>query len=281
MRLNDDVKQENEFVLNDGRKLKNLNDLVTALNTMDEATFRHHVSSSRNDFHNWVRDVYGDRKFARKLLAAETRSEMRYKLQRRVMEINIPEKQEVKLTYMPQTALSEVERTEPRAAPQKESRKEAKTKPLNLRLKQLKKKNTRKTAKKAKRKPAKKAKKRKAAAKKAAGKAKPGIKTKRKAAKHAAGKTKKTARRKPQAASRKKAAKRKTTKHAARKTPKKKKAKQRKPRPTTHHPLPAANHKLQAKRAKPRRKTRKKRGEKNRHIFHVLKHHVMRHFFGK
>ncbi len=49
---------EKHFVLQDGRKLESLYQLVDELETMGEETFRHHVNDLRNDFANWVRDVF-------------------------------------------------------------------------------------------------------------------------------------------------------------------------------------------------------------------------------
>ena len=51
---------ERHFVVADGRKLKSLVDLAKALETMSEEVFRHHVNDIRNDFSNWVNDVFQD-----------------------------------------------------------------------------------------------------------------------------------------------------------------------------------------------------------------------------
>ena len=51
---------EKHFVVADGRKLKSLVDLAKALESMSEEVFRHHVNDIRNDFSNWVNDVFQD-----------------------------------------------------------------------------------------------------------------------------------------------------------------------------------------------------------------------------
>lgn len=145
MKLHNNVKPENEFFLQDGRQLKNLKELVTALNTMDEATFSHHVNENKNDFHNWIRDVYEDKHFARKLLMARTRQETAYQVQRRIMEIKVPQAQEIKLTYAPQRT-TETPATPAAVEIKTGKKKEAKTKPLRIRLRTKK----RRTGKKAK-----------------------------------------------------------------------------------------------------------------------------------
>ncbi len=49
---------EKHFVLHDGRKLDNLFQLVDELETMSEDAFRNYVTDWKNDFANWVRDVF-------------------------------------------------------------------------------------------------------------------------------------------------------------------------------------------------------------------------------
>ena len=62
------VPDERAFVLEEGRKLKSVFELVDALETMSEEVFRHHVSPERNDFANWLEGVFDE-----KVLAAEGR----------------------------------------------------------------------------------------------------------------------------------------------------------------------------------------------------------------
>jgi hypothetical protein len=70
-----DVPQRKQFWCQDGRVLKSLPQLGVALKQMDEETFRHHSSESRNDFSNWVRDVIGDEKLSRDLLKSTTQAQ--------------------------------------------------------------------------------------------------------------------------------------------------------------------------------------------------------------
>ena len=70
-----DVLQEKRFWCSDGRVLKSLPELGMALKQMDEGTFRHHSSESRNDFSNWVRDVIGDEKLSRDLLKSPAQAQ--------------------------------------------------------------------------------------------------------------------------------------------------------------------------------------------------------------
>jgi len=70
-----DVPQEKQFWCHDGRYLKNLQELETALEQMDEDTFRYHVNETRSDFSNWVRDVIGDDKLSRDLKKNATKGQ--------------------------------------------------------------------------------------------------------------------------------------------------------------------------------------------------------------
>jgi len=70
-----DVEPEKAFWLNDGRMLKNLKELAQALETMDGALWSFHANGERNDFANWVEDVFGQKQLGsalRKTKSAKT-----------------------------------------------------------------------------------------------------------------------------------------------------------------------------------------------------------------
>lgn len=50
--------EEKAFVLHDGRKLKTLYEFVDELETMSDDAFREYVTWERNDFANWINDVF-------------------------------------------------------------------------------------------------------------------------------------------------------------------------------------------------------------------------------
>ena len=58
------INPEHYFVLNSGRVLKDLNELVNELKVMDKKTFEYHVNDSKNDFSNWIAHVFKARKLA-------------------------------------------------------------------------------------------------------------------------------------------------------------------------------------------------------------------------
>jgi hypothetical protein len=59
-----DVPEDKRFWCADGRALKNLSELGSALNDMTAETFARHSSEDKNDFAIWVRDVIGDKTLA-------------------------------------------------------------------------------------------------------------------------------------------------------------------------------------------------------------------------
>jgi hypothetical protein len=62
-----DVADDKCFFCQDGHVIKNLTELVDCLTDMTEEVFRHHVTSEKNDFSNWIRDVLGDERLAGEL----------------------------------------------------------------------------------------------------------------------------------------------------------------------------------------------------------------------
>lgn len=67
-----EISQDKYFYLNDGRSLKSLKELAEALKNMDENTFKYHVAKDKNDFANWVKDVFGNKKLSSDLKKAKT-----------------------------------------------------------------------------------------------------------------------------------------------------------------------------------------------------------------
>jgi 23S rRNA G2069 N7-methylase RlmK/C1962 C5-methylase RlmI len=64
MYLTEEVSPEVYFRLADGRVLKSVPELLEALKNMEEWVYNHHVNAEKNDFANWIADVYGDEELA-------------------------------------------------------------------------------------------------------------------------------------------------------------------------------------------------------------------------
>ena len=70
-----EAAQEQHFVVADGKRLKNIIELADALGTMSEDVFRHHANEARNDFSNWVKDVFYDHSLAEDISRSKNKLE--------------------------------------------------------------------------------------------------------------------------------------------------------------------------------------------------------------
>lgn len=61
------IPEDKWFYFSSGRKASNILELKEALEGISEAEFRHHVGSERNDFANWVENVFEEKKLARSM----------------------------------------------------------------------------------------------------------------------------------------------------------------------------------------------------------------------
>lgn len=64
------------FWLEDGRSLKNTEELRNALKTMSTNIYKHHVHGKHNHFADWVEHVFGKKELAKRMRAAKTRKEL-------------------------------------------------------------------------------------------------------------------------------------------------------------------------------------------------------------
>ena len=64
------------FYLNNGKKLKNIAELMESLKDMSQDLFSFHVNEQNNDFANWIRDVFGAKELARRIRLARYPSSM-------------------------------------------------------------------------------------------------------------------------------------------------------------------------------------------------------------
>ena len=79
-----DAAPEQCFWVNNGPILKNLDELSSALTAMNDETFNHHVSSEKNDFSAWIKDVFGDQRLANGLLSSKNKESAVKKIRNRL-----------------------------------------------------------------------------------------------------------------------------------------------------------------------------------------------------
>jgi hypothetical protein len=64
------VPDEYVFWCHDGTIFRDMQELANGLATMTDGVFAYHVTSEKNDFINWVRDVIKDEQLANELVLA-------------------------------------------------------------------------------------------------------------------------------------------------------------------------------------------------------------------
>ena len=87
------VEDEKAFFI-DGKSIKSLKELVLELKIMNEDVFRRYVNDEKNDFANWIKYVFGEEEFARKIYATKDRKEIINILNN---EVEMAEKQDKKV----------------------------------------------------------------------------------------------------------------------------------------------------------------------------------------
>ena len=85
------INPEHYFILHGGKIIKDLEELVQVLKTIDKKTFEYHVNNSKNDFANWIRYVFKIKKLAEDIddLRFEELREIIAHIQRHLEELKI------------------------------------------------------------------------------------------------------------------------------------------------------------------------------------------------
>ena len=82
------VPEDKIFWVNDGRILRNLNELSSALADISEETFIYHANKEKNDFKNWISDVVGDKKLADDIAKTKSKEHILNKVNKRINQLN-------------------------------------------------------------------------------------------------------------------------------------------------------------------------------------------------
>ena len=70
------ISEQHYFRLHMGATLTSIDELKDALKTIDDASFKHHVTSEKNDFASWVEHIFGNKLLADKMKLAKTKYAM-------------------------------------------------------------------------------------------------------------------------------------------------------------------------------------------------------------
>jgi hypothetical protein len=83
-----DVAGDQVFWCYDRSVFKNMRELRDGLANMSEETYAHHVSSNKNDFSRWVKDVIKDEKLALDLQGSASRGEAAKRVGTRIAQLS-------------------------------------------------------------------------------------------------------------------------------------------------------------------------------------------------
>ena len=76
-KLKKKIPEEHYFVLVSGQKVKNVKELADVLEMLDEHNFAHHVNNGKNDFANWVQNVFEEFDLAEKMKTTGDKDKVR------------------------------------------------------------------------------------------------------------------------------------------------------------------------------------------------------------
>jgi hypothetical protein len=82
--LTRDIPEEKYFILANGQRVKNVAELAAILDQLEDHVFSHHVTPDRNDFHNWIKDVFEDIELARKVAGVSDKKHMQLVIYRHI-----------------------------------------------------------------------------------------------------------------------------------------------------------------------------------------------------
>ncbi|MEM2115997.1 MAG: hypothetical protein QXD62_03375 [Candidatus Woesearchaeota archaeon] len=75
---------EEAFILSNGIRLHSLKELKEALLIIPSEVYNHHVTYDRNDFANWIRDIFKDYILAERIRKAENKEEAAKIIEKRI-----------------------------------------------------------------------------------------------------------------------------------------------------------------------------------------------------
>ena len=79
-----DAHPDKVFILVNGKRLKNVKELADILDKIEDDVFNHHVTDDRNDFANWLRDVFKDLDLAREIAGCKDKDKMQLVLYKHI-----------------------------------------------------------------------------------------------------------------------------------------------------------------------------------------------------
>lgn len=72
--------EERVFVLSSGQQIVSLHQLALELDSISDDVFYYHVNDSKNDFYNWIKEVFEELELAEELLNIRNKSDFQIHL---------------------------------------------------------------------------------------------------------------------------------------------------------------------------------------------------------
>jgi len=79
-----DVNPKHNFWVCDGKILKSIKEIPSALKKMKKSIFQFHVNKKKNDFANWINDIIKDTKLAKELYKIKDKKKIISKVTQRI-----------------------------------------------------------------------------------------------------------------------------------------------------------------------------------------------------
>ncbi|MCC7574676.1 hypothetical protein KO361_03740 [Candidatus Woesearchaeota archaeon] len=80
-----DAPENKYFVFCDGHPVRNVTQLAEKLENIQEEVFNHHVTENRNDFVNWVKDVFEEVELAEEIAGLKNKDHIRLAIYKHIV----------------------------------------------------------------------------------------------------------------------------------------------------------------------------------------------------
>ena len=80
-----DAPREQYFILCDGQPIRNVGHLAEKLEELSHEVFDHHVTPDRNDFANWVNDIFQDVELAKEIAGLKNKEHVRLAIYKHIV----------------------------------------------------------------------------------------------------------------------------------------------------------------------------------------------------
>ena len=79
-----DAPETSYFVLCNGKPVKNIKELADVMEELEDQIFNYHVTTEKNDFATWIKDIFKDVELAEKLAGVKDKKHMQLVLYKHI-----------------------------------------------------------------------------------------------------------------------------------------------------------------------------------------------------